>query len=70
MLRVVENQDAGEAGEELLVLDEIACAGARTRGACSSTVPAPKVTFLVAARPLRTTRARPCSSRALRWRST
>lgn len=29
MLRVVENQDAGEAGEELLVLDEIAREGAR-----------------------------------------
>jgi putative transposase len=29
MLRVVENQDAGEAGEELLVLEEIAREGAR-----------------------------------------
>jgi hypothetical protein len=29
MLSVDENQDAGEAGEELLVLDEIARAGAQ-----------------------------------------
>jgi hypothetical protein len=37
-----------------------------TRGACSSTVPVPKVSFLVEARPLRTTRACPCWSRSPR----
>jgi hypothetical protein len=29
MLKLVEKQDAGEAGEELWSLDEIACEGAR-----------------------------------------
>jgi hypothetical protein len=40
-----------------------------TRGAAFSIVPEPSVTRRGWARPLRTTRARPSSSRSLRWRS-